>query len=78
MNFLGLVLPLICGSHGSLTYPVSIGPQLVSGDGAQSDGGSVADSTEQPPPLERTSGIGESRPPSYQSVPSLCSNVCVQ
>ncbi|CAL8281391.1 unnamed protein product [Lota lota] len=38
---------------------------LVSGDGAQSDGGSVADSTEQPPPLERTSGIGESRPPSY-------------
>ncbi|KAM6948809.1 segment polarity protein dishevelled homolog DVL-3-like [Aplochiton taeniatus] len=39
---------------------------LVSGDGAHSDGGSVADSlSEAPPPLERTSGIGDSRPSSY-------------
>uniref|UniRef100_A0A667ZKT2 Dishevelled segment polarity protein 3a n=1 Tax=Myripristis murdjan TaxID=586833 RepID=A0A667ZKT2_9TELE len=38
---------------------------LVSGDGAHSDGGSVADSLEPPPPLERTGGIGDSRPPSY-------------
>uniref|UniRef100_A0A667Z884 Dishevelled segment polarity protein 3a n=1 Tax=Myripristis murdjan TaxID=586833 RepID=A0A667Z884_9TELE len=41
---------------------------LVSGDGAHSDGGSVADSLEPPPPLERTGGIGDSRPPSYQSI----------
>ncbi|XP_067109529.1 segment polarity protein dishevelled homolog DVL-3-like isoform X1 [Osmerus mordax] len=39
---------------------------LVSGDGAHSDGGSVADSlSEAAPPLERTGGIGDSRPPSY-------------
>ncbi|KAM8839413.1 segment polarity protein dishevelled homolog DVL-3a isoform 1-T1 [Synchiropus picturatus] len=37
---------------------------LVSGDGAHTDAGSVADS-EQAPPLERTGGIGDSRPPSY-------------
>ncbi|KAM9459983.1 segment polarity protein dishevelled homolog DVL-3-like isoform 1-T1 [Salvelinus alpinus] len=43
---------------------------LVSGDGAHSDGGSVVESLSElpPPPLERTGGIGESRPPSYQSV----------
>uniref|UniRef100_A0A3Q3RTY6 Segment polarity protein dishevelled homolog DVL-3-like n=1 Tax=Mastacembelus armatus TaxID=205130 RepID=A0A3Q3RTY6_9TELE len=41
---------------------------LVSGDGANTDAGSVADSLEQAPPLERTGGIGDSRPPSYQSV----------
>uniref|UniRef100_A0AAZ3SI60 Dishevelled segment polarity protein 3a n=1 Tax=Oncorhynchus tshawytscha TaxID=74940 RepID=A0AAZ3SI60_ONCTS len=40
---------------------------LVSGDGAHSDGGSVVESLSElpPPPLERTGGIGESRPPSY-------------
>uniref|UniRef100_A0A674AKL9 Dishevelled segment polarity protein 3 n=1 Tax=Salmo trutta TaxID=8032 RepID=A0A674AKL9_SALTR len=40
---------------------------LVSGDGAHSDGGSVVQSLSElpPPPLERTGGIGESRPPSY-------------
>uniref|UniRef100_A0A8C7WI53 Dishevelled segment polarity protein 3a n=1 Tax=Oncorhynchus mykiss TaxID=8022 RepID=A0A8C7WI53_ONCMY len=40
---------------------------LVSGDGAHSDGGSVVESLlELPaPPLERTGGIGDSRPPSY-------------
>lgn len=42
--------------------------QLVSGDGAHTDAGSVADSLEAAPPLERTGGIGDSRPPSYQSV----------
>lgn len=42
--------------------------QLVSGDGANTDAGSVADSLEAAPPLERTGGIGDSRPPSYQSV----------
>nr|XP_046216187.1 segment polarity protein dishevelled homolog DVL-3-like isoform X1 [Oncorhynchus gorbuscha] len=43
---------------------------LVSGDGAHSDGGSVVESLlELPPaPLERTGGIGDSRPPSYQLV----------
>uniref|UniRef100_A0AAQ5YDB2 Dishevelled segment polarity protein 3a n=1 Tax=Amphiprion ocellaris TaxID=80972 RepID=A0AAQ5YDB2_AMPOC len=41
---------------------------LVSGDGAHTDTGSVADSLEPAPPLERTGGIGDSRPPSYQSV----------
>uniref|UniRef100_A0A671Z380 Dishevelled segment polarity protein 3a n=1 Tax=Sparus aurata TaxID=8175 RepID=A0A671Z380_SPAAU len=41
---------------------------LVSGDGANTDAGSVADSLEAAPPLERTGGIGDSRPPSYQSV----------
>ncbi|XP_020500088.1 segment polarity protein dishevelled homolog DVL-3 isoform X1 [Labrus bergylta] len=40
---------------------------LVSGDGAHTDAGSVADSLDAPPPLERTGGIGDSRPPSYQS-----------
>uniref|UniRef100_A0AAQ5Y4Z4 Dishevelled segment polarity protein 3a n=1 Tax=Amphiprion ocellaris TaxID=80972 RepID=A0AAQ5Y4Z4_AMPOC len=38
---------------------------LVSGDGAHTDTGSVADSLEPAPPLERTGGIGDSRPPSY-------------
>uniref|UniRef100_A0A4W5MS73 Dishevelled segment polarity protein 3a n=1 Tax=Hucho hucho TaxID=62062 RepID=A0A4W5MS73_9TELE len=40
---------------------------LVSGDGAHSDGGSVVESLLElpPPPLERTGGIGDSRPPSY-------------
>uniref|UniRef100_A0A8C6T4P2 Dishevelled segment polarity protein 3a n=1 Tax=Neogobius melanostomus TaxID=47308 RepID=A0A8C6T4P2_9GOBI len=38
---------------------------LVSGDGAHTDAGSVADSSEGAPPLERTGGIGDSRPPSY-------------
>uniref|UniRef100_A0AAX7VWD1 Dishevelled segment polarity protein 3a n=1 Tax=Astatotilapia calliptera TaxID=8154 RepID=A0AAX7VWD1_ASTCA len=38
---------------------------LVSGDGAHTDAGSVADSLEPTPPLERTGGIGDSRPPSY-------------
>uniref|UniRef100_A0A7N5ZVF9 Dishevelled segment polarity protein 3a n=1 Tax=Anabas testudineus TaxID=64144 RepID=A0A7N5ZVF9_ANATE len=38
---------------------------LVSGDGAHTDAGSVADSIEPAPPLERTGGIGDSRPPSY-------------
>ncbi|XP_061549351.1 segment polarity protein dishevelled homolog DVL-3-like [Phycodurus eques] len=37
---------------------------LVSGDGAHTDAGSVAD-LEAAPPLERTGGIGDSRPPSY-------------
>uniref|UniRef100_A0A674DWL7 Dishevelled segment polarity protein 3a n=1 Tax=Salmo trutta TaxID=8032 RepID=A0A674DWL7_SALTR len=43
---------------------------LVSGDGAHSDGGSVVESLLElpPPPLERTGGIGGSRPPSYQLV----------
>uniref|UniRef100_A0A672IYE8 Dishevelled segment polarity protein 3a n=1 Tax=Salarias fasciatus TaxID=181472 RepID=A0A672IYE8_SALFA len=41
---------------------------LVSGDGAHTDAGSVAESLEPAPPLERTGGIGDSRPPSYQSV----------
>uniref|UniRef100_A0A3Q2PTI5 Dishevelled segment polarity protein 3a n=1 Tax=Fundulus heteroclitus TaxID=8078 RepID=A0A3Q2PTI5_FUNHE len=44
---------------------------LVSGDGAHTDTGSVADSLEQTPALERTGGIGDSRPPSYQSVSSF-------
>uniref|UniRef100_A0A8C7V333 Dishevelled segment polarity protein 3a n=1 Tax=Oncorhynchus mykiss TaxID=8022 RepID=A0A8C7V333_ONCMY len=46
---------------------------LVSGDGAHSDGGSVVESLlELPaPPLERTGGIGDSRPPSYQLVVCL-------
>uniref|UniRef100_A0A8C6P354 Dishevelled segment polarity protein 3a n=1 Tax=Nothobranchius furzeri TaxID=105023 RepID=A0A8C6P354_NOTFU len=39
---------------------------LVSGDGAHSVAGSVVDSLEPTPPLERTGGIGDSRPPSYQ------------
>uniref|UniRef100_A0A6Q2ZG37 Dishevelled segment polarity protein 3a n=1 Tax=Esox lucius TaxID=8010 RepID=A0A6Q2ZG37_ESOLU len=40
---------------------------LVSGDGSHSDGGSVVESLSElpPPPLERTGGIGDSRPPSY-------------
>ncbi|XP_061086033.1 segment polarity protein dishevelled homolog DVL-3-like, partial [Conger conger] len=42
---------------------------LVSADGSHSDGGSVcADSqAELPPPLERTGGIGDSRPPSFHA-----------
>uniref|UniRef100_A0A673MB57 Segment polarity protein dishevelled homolog DVL-3-like n=1 Tax=Sinocyclocheilus rhinocerous TaxID=307959 RepID=A0A673MB57_9TELE len=47
---------------------------LVSADGSHgSDGGSVcADSqADLPPPLERTGGIGDSRPPSFQSVTPL-------
>lgn len=44
--------------------------QLVSGDGGHGDTGSVAGSLEAAPPLERTGGIGDSRPPSYQSVHS--------
>ncbi|KAG9348191.1 hypothetical protein JZ751_001926 [Albula glossodonta] len=41
---------------------------LVSADGSHSDGGSAcADSqADLPPPLERTGGIGDSRPPSFQ------------
>uniref|UniRef100_A0A8C2H9L3 Dishevelled segment polarity protein 3b n=1 Tax=Cyprinus carpio TaxID=7962 RepID=A0A8C2H9L3_CYPCA len=54
---------------------------LVSADGSHgSDGGSVcADSqADLPPPLERTGGIGDSRPPSFQSVtPQLSLSVCV-
>uniref|UniRef100_A0A673MGW3 Segment polarity protein dishevelled homolog DVL-3-like n=1 Tax=Sinocyclocheilus rhinocerous TaxID=307959 RepID=A0A673MGW3_9TELE len=61
---------------------------LVSADGSHgSDGGSVcADSqADLPPPLERTGGIGDSRPPSFQSVTplsrtvsfSVCECVCV-
>uniref|UniRef100_A0A7N6F9W2 Dishevelled segment polarity protein 3a n=1 Tax=Anabas testudineus TaxID=64144 RepID=A0A7N6F9W2_ANATE len=46
---------------------------LVSGDGAHTDAGSVADSIEPAPPLERTGGIGDSRPPSYQSSSSFSS-----
>uniref|UniRef100_A0A8C5DIY8 Segment polarity protein dishevelled homolog DVL-3-like n=1 Tax=Gouania willdenowi TaxID=441366 RepID=A0A8C5DIY8_GOUWI len=42
---------------------------LVSGDGSNADAGSVADSLE--PPLERTGGIGDSRPPSYHGRDSL-------
>ncbi|XP_064158422.1 segment polarity protein dishevelled homolog DVL-3 [Anguilla rostrata] len=42
---------------------------LVSADGSHSDAGSVcADSqAELPPPLERTGGIGDSRPPSFHA-----------
>uniref|UniRef100_A0AAY5KH78 Dishevelled segment polarity protein 3a n=1 Tax=Esox lucius TaxID=8010 RepID=A0AAY5KH78_ESOLU len=45
---------------------------LVSGDGSHSDGGSVVESLSElpPPPLERTGGIGDSRPPSYHR--SVC------
>uniref|UniRef100_A0AAZ3SEH1 Dishevelled segment polarity protein 3b n=1 Tax=Oncorhynchus tshawytscha TaxID=74940 RepID=A0AAZ3SEH1_ONCTS len=54
---------------------------LVSADGSHggSDGGSVcADSqAELPPPLERTGGIGDSRPPSFQSVSAKCVSVYV-
>uniref|UniRef100_A0A673VTB4 Dishevelled segment polarity protein 3 n=1 Tax=Salmo trutta TaxID=8032 RepID=A0A673VTB4_SALTR len=52
---------------------------LVSADGCHggSDGGSMcADSqAELPPPLERTGGIGDSRPPSFQSVSAKCVSV---
>uniref|UniRef100_A0A8C7KAQ4 Dishevelled segment polarity protein 3 n=1 Tax=Oncorhynchus kisutch TaxID=8019 RepID=A0A8C7KAQ4_ONCKI len=52
---------------------------LVSADGSHggSDGGSVcADSqAELPPHLERTGGIGDSRPPSFQSVSAKCVSV---
>lgn len=51
--------------------------QLVSGDGAHTDAGSVADSLESAPPLERTGGIGESRPPSYQWVQSENTLLCI-
>ncbi|XP_055735328.1 segment polarity protein dishevelled homolog DVL-3-like isoform X1 [Salvelinus fontinalis] len=51
---------------------------LVSADGSHggSDGGSTcADSqAELPLPLERTGGIGDSRPPSFQSVSEKCAN----
>lgn len=42
--------------------------QLVLAEGAHSDAGSQGtDShTDLPPPLERTGGIGDSRPPSFQ------------
>ncbi|KAG7471004.1 hypothetical protein MATL_G00119900 [Megalops atlanticus] len=42
---------------------------LVSADGSHSDGGSVgADSqADLPPPMERTGGIGDSRPPSFHA-----------
>ncbi|XP_058846426.1 segment polarity protein dishevelled homolog DVL-3-like isoform X2 [Acipenser ruthenus] len=42
---------------------------LVSADGSHSDGGSVcADSqSDLPPPIERTGGIGDSRPPSFHA-----------
>uniref|UniRef100_A0A673C9R2 Dishevelled segment polarity protein 3a n=1 Tax=Sphaeramia orbicularis TaxID=375764 RepID=A0A673C9R2_9TELE len=51
---------------------------LVSGDGAHTDAGSVADSLEAAPPLERTGGIGDSRPPSYQSVFQIKWSMCVE
>ncbi|KAL4647045.1 hypothetical protein GN956_G8416 [Arapaima gigas] len=42
---------------------------LVSADGPQSDGGSVCvdSQLDLPPPLERTGGIGDSRPPSFHA-----------
>lgn len=42
--------------------------QLVSADGSQSDSGSVCadNQSDLPPPIERTGGIGDSRPPSFQ------------
>uniref|UniRef100_A0A8C9V5T5 Dishevelled segment polarity protein 3 n=1 Tax=Scleropages formosus TaxID=113540 RepID=A0A8C9V5T5_SCLFO len=42
---------------------------LVSAEGAQSDGGSVCvdSQLDLPPPLERTGGIGDSRPPSFHA-----------
>lgn len=50
--------------HQGLTLP----SQLVLAEGAHSDAGSQGtDShTDLPPPLERTGGIGDSRPPSFQ------------
>lgn len=43
-------------------------PQLVLAEGAHSDAGSQGTDghTDLPPPLERTGGIGDSRPPSFQ------------
>uniref|UniRef100_G3PRZ5 Dishevelled segment polarity protein 3a n=1 Tax=Gasterosteus aculeatus aculeatus TaxID=481459 RepID=G3PRZ5_GASAC len=41
---------------------------LVSGDGAHTDASSVADSIDAALPLERTGGIGDSRPPSYHGI----------
>lgn len=43
-------------------------PQLVLAESAHSDGGSQCTEShpELPPPLERTGGIGDSRPPSFQ------------
>lgn len=43
-------------------------PQLVSAEGSHSDAGSVCadNQTELPPSMERTGGIGDSRPPSFQ------------
>lgn len=42
--------------------------QLVLAESAHSDGGSQCTEShpELPPPLERTGGIGDSRPPSFQ------------
>lgn len=42
--------------------------QLVSAEGSHSDAGSVCadNQTELPPSMERTGGIGDSRPPSFQ------------
>lgn len=65
--FLFILLSLVFVSFLSLTW-FSFSQQLVSGDGAHTDAGSVADSVDAAPPLERTGGIGDSRPPSYQSV----------
>lgn len=43
-------------------------PQLVLAESTHSDGGSQCTEShpELPPPLERTGGIGDSRPPSFQ------------
>lgn len=64
-----VIFPAEYLSHSS-SWPNFVCWQLVSGDGAHTDAGSVAGSLEAAPPLERTGGIGESRPPSYQSVPA--------
>lgn len=64
-----VIFPAEYLSHSSC-WPNFVCWQLVSGDGAHTDAGSVAGSLEAAPPLERTGGIGESRPPSYQSVPA--------
>lgn len=46
----------------------SVSIQLVSAEGSHSDAGSVCadNQTELPPSMERTGGIGDSRPPSFQ------------
>lgn len=64
-----MIFPTEYLSHSS-SWPNFVCWQLVSGDGAHTDAGSVAGSLEAAPPLERTGGIGESRPTSYQSVPA--------